>query len=542
MEYIKSNKNIYKIGRTQQKNLDRTKQYPGCKVILFIECCDYVKSENDLIKIFNKKYKLYNGREYFEGNYLDMVNTINSYLYDKRKELEKIAEEYFLDETGYLFDEMKPDYELLNNEFYNNDYYNDINWYRKNKTKYIGIDVNLETLKFDTYISYELTFKSDDWVECYNNLENIKDELLENIYKNKIMQLNLKSIHIYDSYLDKIGSLNLLLNIKELIITGNILKTINFKSISPLNSLYNLQIINLENNKLTNIDELKIVINLKHLNLNNNCFDEIPEVITTFKNLKILEMNKNRIKYISYNMKNLINLEQLSLNNNIIETIPYSITYLSYLKYIDISSNKLKDLKFLFELKNINTISAKGNDIKYYKQKINKSLKKICLDILTFKSIKKQEKFEYYYNITSNINIKLYLYIYLYCHKISIENLLDIKIGKNETISNNTIHIYKNFSYIKINYNKINLGNYHASKICSIVLDNKELVHEKLNLLYNELCKKNKEYLFEINNKKIPKKYFYILLNKEFSKILKMKQFQRKVGSYVIEYKYKSYI
>ena len=71
-EFITTNKNIYKIGRTKQNNYGRFNSYPkNSKLLLQIICKDCTLCEQKLIKIFKSKYKqcIDIGIEYFEGNY-----------------------------------------------------------------------------------------------------------------------------------------------------------------------------------------------------------------------------------------------------------------------------------------------------------------------------------------------------------------------------------------------------------------------------------------------------------------------------------------
>jgi hypothetical protein len=78
-EFIKTNENIFKIGKTKQNNNDRFKQYPKGSVLLFqIICCDCDNIERRLIKIFKEKYKQCKqiGNEYFDGDKQDMIKTI----------------------------------------------------------------------------------------------------------------------------------------------------------------------------------------------------------------------------------------------------------------------------------------------------------------------------------------------------------------------------------------------------------------------------------------------------------------------------------
>jgi len=76
-QFVKSNQNIYKIGKTRRP--DRICFYGKgslCVLMMLVGDCDY--EEKRLIKFFKQKFKLRNdiGLEYFEGNLLEMTNII----------------------------------------------------------------------------------------------------------------------------------------------------------------------------------------------------------------------------------------------------------------------------------------------------------------------------------------------------------------------------------------------------------------------------------------------------------------------------------
>ena len=78
-EFVINNQNIYKIGKTKQENTKRINSYPkGSSLLIQMICLDCDKLETLLINIFEKKFinRLDIGREYFEGNYDEMVKTI----------------------------------------------------------------------------------------------------------------------------------------------------------------------------------------------------------------------------------------------------------------------------------------------------------------------------------------------------------------------------------------------------------------------------------------------------------------------------------
>jgi hypothetical protein len=93
-EFINSNKNIYKIGKSKQTNLKRFKQYPkGSKLLFQIFCNDCDTFEKDLILLFIKNYKQITsvGVEYFEGDCHSMNSDIFNIIYNNnfyRKQLD----------------------------------------------------------------------------------------------------------------------------------------------------------------------------------------------------------------------------------------------------------------------------------------------------------------------------------------------------------------------------------------------------------------------------------------------------------------------
>lgn len=78
-EFIKTQENVFKLGKTKQKNLARISSYPnGTQLMIQMMCdnCDYI--ESNLIKLFTQKFirRKDIGYEYFEGNYHHMIQYI----------------------------------------------------------------------------------------------------------------------------------------------------------------------------------------------------------------------------------------------------------------------------------------------------------------------------------------------------------------------------------------------------------------------------------------------------------------------------------
>lgn len=68
--------NRYKIGMSTLPNLNRMRSYKcGTRYLFVCDCDDALSVERKLINVFNSKYKLIAGNEYFEcDNELEMVN------------------------------------------------------------------------------------------------------------------------------------------------------------------------------------------------------------------------------------------------------------------------------------------------------------------------------------------------------------------------------------------------------------------------------------------------------------------------------------
>ncbi len=78
-EFIKTNENIYKVGRTKKENYKRFNQYPKGSVLLFQMICNNCENiERDIIEKFKKKFNQRKdiGNEYFEGDYKTMIDII----------------------------------------------------------------------------------------------------------------------------------------------------------------------------------------------------------------------------------------------------------------------------------------------------------------------------------------------------------------------------------------------------------------------------------------------------------------------------------
>ncbi len=209
-EFKNLNKNIYKIGKTKQTNDKRFKSYPKGSILLF-QCicynCDHF--EKGIINYFKVKYRqcLEIGKEYFEGDYLEMINDIYSkninYLIINKKnvniEIKKTLEEYekendelnftededvniiqtnLSDDPYYIFIKSSVEKALLENNYikflnvFSKEYY-------KNFTKFLE-ELNLDNDITKWKFTKTLTHKYSDFIK-------VKRNRIDNMYSINIL-------------------------------------------------------------------------------------------------------------------------------------------------------------------------------------------------------------------------------------------------------------------------------------------------------------------------------------------------------------------
>lgn len=106
-------------------------------------------------------------------------------------------------------------------------------------------------------------------------------------------------------------------------------------------------------------------------------FDEFPDEIFSFKNLKVLYLRQNSFSYIPRNIKSLKHLEKLIVTHGRLKELPPEIGNLQQLKYLGAIFNKIEILPDgLYELVNLEYLNLTGNPVKINLAKISQ-LKKL---------------------------------------------------------------------------------------------------------------------------------------------------------------------
>ncbi len=212
-EFIRSNEDVFKIGRTSQINLGRYENYPKYSLLLYQSLCLNSKlAENKIKDLFNFKYKkLSIGTEYFEGNFWsmrnDIINIINEVDYQiliENGSFKLNIQASILDKIENCKDNNKKniirnEINNINNNNDNNDSINNNNYTINNNdiinnTNFAQNESNIIPLIDIIKIKFELTGNKNELVVCsdfYSEFINInkKDITLEltnnNIIKRK---------------------------------------------------------------------------------------------------------------------------------------------------------------------------------------------------------------------------------------------------------------------------------------------------------------------------------------------------------------------
>jgi hypothetical protein len=120
-EFLKTKENIFKVGMTTKLNHKRFNQYPKSSILLFQIICQNCKDiEKIIIEKFKNIFKIRKdiGNEYFEGDYLNMIDIIyttvkqenNNIINNNNLSNEKKSDEYI------LIEEFQKDFEITNND------------------------------------------------------------------------------------------------------------------------------------------------------------------------------------------------------------------------------------------------------------------------------------------------------------------------------------------------------------------------------------------------------------------------------------------
>ncbi|OMJ07784.1 Adenylate cyclase [Smittium culicis] len=177
------------------------------------------------------------------------------------------------------------------------------------------------------------------------------------------------AMYIHTLNLSKNPSINLPSDFLQECVSLNSLNISNcyiLKVPQSLQFIPHLTILNLNSNMLKKVGSTitGFLVNLKVLNLDNNKISDLPASLANLKSLKVLSLKNNLLKSFPSVITRLTNLENLDVSYNLIGLIPESISNLTNLKYLNFTGNYSPGIlsKGISKLVNLETFHLELNN------------------------------------------------------------------------------------------------------------------------------------------------------------------------------------
>jgi hypothetical protein len=404
-EFLKTNENIYKIGKTNQKFNKRFNNYPNGSVLLFQMICNNCDIlEKDIIKMFKEKYIQQKdlGNEYFKGDYNIMIDDIYTIIKNERELCNENSNKQQMYNENIYEEFEKTHCKIIDKKIYVKKIYNDKNILLENliftesqlkiyyKHLFFGDEKNKKTI--NNWIYNNPTIMSYNTIEIYPNNIDVNDKVYNLWVPFKIEQMD-------KEYNEDLEKLNFFLNYIKILCNNDeknyqyilnwLINMLKFPEDKPKtipifyfnydihkNNLILLLELILGENKIIKTSDIKnIWKNNKIKDAFLICFDKLNEINNkiedlinkdTFdinlKNIKLKSyhryigfLNKNEL-YIPYKNTIFINI---NTNDELINNDEY---YKKFKEYIH-DENAIKS--FYYFLKNKEYEEINNNEVKF---------------------------------------------------------------------------------------------------------------------------------------------------------------------------------
>jgi P4 family phage/plasmid primase-like protien len=203
-EFIKTNEEIYKIGRTKQNGIARFKQYPkGSILLIHTSCSDCIIIEKQLINLFKQLFiqRTDIGTEYFQGDYKIMKEYINNICAGENEYTLLKDNNISINNYGQVIDNNILELEKLYNNYdigyidiYYNKYQNDIVCISKKGKLFLLYDDSTQLWKTQTIEDIHLHFLT--------NIKILVQPLL-NYYNREAIRLRYANLDKANEYAEK---------------------------------------------------------------------------------------------------------------------------------------------------------------------------------------------------------------------------------------------------------------------------------------------------------------------------------------------------
>uniref|UniRef100_A0AAZ3QE80 Disease resistance R13L4/SHOC-2-like LRR domain-containing protein n=1 Tax=Oncorhynchus tshawytscha TaxID=74940 RepID=A0AAZ3QE80_ONCTS len=122
--------------------------------------------------------------------------------------------------------------------------------------------------------------------------------------------------------------------------------------------------LDLQRNKLRQLNWISNLVNLRELNLSRNELVDFPLEFRSLKLLERLYMNQNNIKVIPEDVfPHLGKLQFLKLSTNRLAKLPVDLSQCHSLSYLNLSNNCLKDIQALVRLPKLKELFVERNSL-----------------------------------------------------------------------------------------------------------------------------------------------------------------------------------
>lgn len=186
----------------------------------------------------------------------------------------------------------------------------------------------------------------------YTGSVNTLNDLIEMVNLNEVIIANEPNIQDFTP-------LQQLKSLTSLNVSGCMIDDVTAKQIF---SILWINTLKLDNNMITNIDNVKNMSVLRELSIANNTVKDIS-ALSSLTVLKGLNLSNNLISDITV-LSDLTSLKTLNISNNLINDIS-PLSYLTMLTELDIGTNDIKQLNAISRLPNIEALTVSNNPIGY---------------------------------------------------------------------------------------------------------------------------------------------------------------------------------
>jgi Leucine-rich repeat (LRR) protein len=234
-------------------------------------------------------------------------------------------------------------------------------------------------------------------------------------------------------------------------------------------------------------------------------YKQFPPEIFLFKNLKILSMFGNNLKFMPKNIHELENLEELLISGNHISYIPKTIGEMKHLKKLILNNNQIERLPdSISQLKTLKILNVKGNktiDLGEVAGKIT-SLEELNLSATNIKTIpenfrqlKRIKKLDLSYNDLVQLPKEIGNMISLNSLNLSFNKLESLPEELSKLVLLEELNLEMNHTLKKLpaamgSLQNIKLINVNSTTLMRLICDKKEGVIEKF---YDQLDKKDQD-------------------------------------------------